>query len=63
MMQHTKNYYSTCGDNWCAVFQNIVLNVHVFYHKSVKELLPNLKNSEAIQEIEWQAAAVQQQQQ
>ncbi|CAI5670480.1 unnamed protein product [Oreochromis niloticus] len=52
LMHHTRNpEYSTCGGNWCSVYQNVVLVVHVLFHESVKGLLRSSKNNEAVQQI------------
>ncbi|XP_032423247.1 uncharacterized protein LOC116722927 [Xiphophorus hellerii] len=52
LMHHTRDAdYSTAGIKWSECTENVVLDVHVFFHESVPGLLSCAQNHKAVLEI------------
>ncbi|XP_047457083.1 uncharacterized protein LOC125017696 isoform X2 [Mugil cephalus] len=55
LMHHTRKVnYSTPEKNWSETFENVVLDVDVLYHETVRGLLECPKNQETVNQIQRQ---------
>ncbi|XP_067458865.1 stonustoxin subunit alpha-like isoform X2 [Thunnus thynnus] len=53
LMHHTRDVdYSTDGTRWSDVYDNVVLDVHVLFHKTKNGLLTCPKNHQAVTQIQ-----------
>lgn len=52
-MHHTRDDdFSTDVKKWSGTYQNVVLDVHVLFHETLRGLLKSPRNDEAVQQIQ-----------